>query len=154
MQKPKRLIYLLSFFPGLGHFYLGLMNRGLQLMGIFFALFYFTTIGFNNLFVFMPIIVFYAYFDALENYRYWLQYDELKDHDVFETALFKEKKVFIGWGLIILGGYFFLDNFVMRALAQYFYLPHNFLEKLLMSFLFIFIGYRLLRSKKEEVTNE
>jgi hypothetical protein len=153
MNKPKRLVYLLSFFPGLGHFYLGLMNRGLQLMGLFFGLCYLKIAGFENIFVFIPIVVFYAYFDALEKHRHWLQFDEWKDDNLVETKLFDEKKMVIGWGFIILGGYFFLDNFVMRfidrILAPYVYLPNNLLEKVIISLLFIFVGYRLLRGKKE-----
>jgi Na+/proline symporter len=157
MNQPKRLVYLLSFFPGLGHFYLGLMNRGLQLMGLFFGLCYLETIGFDNMFIFIPIIVFYAYFDALERYRHWLQYDELKDDNLVETRLFNEKKMFIGWGLIIFGGYFFLNNFVVNfihhVVPYYFYLPPNLLEKIMISTLFIFVGYQLLCGKKEDNDN-
>jgi len=67
-------VLLLSFIPGLAHFHLGLMQRGLSIMALFFGIpiFIFFVVGMTRgnaflAFLFaLPIILFYAMYDAFE----------------------------------------------------------------------------------------
>ncbi|AKX93715.1 hypothetical protein MTHERMOG20_06950 [Moorella thermoacetica] len=74
MGKSKLISFILSFFPGLGHFYLGLMNRGIAFMATFFgwmALVILASVitGFNGfiaLLILLPLIWLYSLFDAVQ----------------------------------------------------------------------------------------
>ena len=73
VKKRKFVTFLLSAVPGLGHFYLGLMNRGLAVMGAFII--FGVVIGSMSelmhvpellmFLVLLPVIWFYGLFDAL-----------------------------------------------------------------------------------------
>ena len=66
MKKSSVLTFLFSLFPGAGHMYLGLMKKGASLMLIFCALFSLASfLGLSFLAVFLPVIWFYAFFDAI-----------------------------------------------------------------------------------------
>ncbi|MHB1419832.1 MAG: hypothetical protein ACYCX4_09670 [Bacillota bacterium] len=70
MAKSRFVTFILSMVPGLGHFYLGLMNRGMLMMGGFFGLLLFlililTTFRMPFFFVLLPIVWIYSLFDAL-----------------------------------------------------------------------------------------
>lgn len=90
----ERLItILLSFIPGLGHFYLGLMQRGLSFLLAFFgmgAMLLFIdslmayTDGFLAFLVLMPVIWLYSMFDAVKLVHMKLAGEMLIDQTVFE----------------------------------------------------------------------
>ncbi|MBA2942497.1 hypothetical protein HZF08_29920 [Paenibacillus sp. CGMCC 1.16610] len=73
-QQERTRVMLLSFIPGLGHFQLGLMQRGLTAMVSFFGVavlvFFITMMTNNDSFVAfllaMPVLWFYTMFDALK----------------------------------------------------------------------------------------
>ncbi|NQX70645.1 hypothetical protein HQN90_31350 [Paenibacillus alba] len=73
-QQERTRVILLSFVPGLGHFQLGLMQRGLTAMVSFFGVailvFFITIMTHNNGFVAfllaLPVLWFYTMFDALK----------------------------------------------------------------------------------------
>lgn len=73
MGKSKFITFILSAFPGLGHLYLGLMNRGLVFMAAFLGWTALVLLGaeiirsgdFTVLLVLLPIIGLYSLFDAL-----------------------------------------------------------------------------------------
>lgn len=73
-QQERTRVMLLSFIPGLGHFQLGLMQRGLTAMVSFFGVavlvFFITMMTHNESFVAfllaMPVLWFYTMFDALK----------------------------------------------------------------------------------------
>ncbi|MDP5275338.1 hypothetical protein [Chengkuizengella axinellae] len=82
---------LLSFIPGLGHFQLGLTNRGLTFLAGFFGLFTmigFVTVVINEAFaVFlaaMPVIWLYSLFDCIQMLNRKQKGEELEDRSVFE----------------------------------------------------------------------
>ncbi|WP_409343699.1 hypothetical protein [Paenibacillus sp. MBLB4367] len=83
---------LLSFIPGLGHFQLGLMQRGLTFLVSFFGLF--AMIAFvsymtreDGFFVFMlglPVIIFYGMFDAIQQLNRKHRGETLEDRSIIE----------------------------------------------------------------------
>lgn len=83
---------VLSFIPGLGHFQLGLMNRGLTLLVSFFglgAMILFVTVltGHEVFFVFLlmlPVIWIYGFFDVLHQLDKKKKGEELVDRSIFE----------------------------------------------------------------------
>jgi hypothetical protein len=83
---------LLSLIPGLGHFQLGLMNRGLTLLLGFFGLitmiFFVTVISNQDSFLVflgaLPIIWIYSFFDAIQMLNKKQRGEELVDRTILE----------------------------------------------------------------------
>ena len=83
---------LLSFIPGLGHFHLGLMNRGLTFLIGFFGLgimIVFITVvthqgGFMAFLGILPIIWIYSMFDSIQKLTRKQNGEELEDRTVLE----------------------------------------------------------------------
>lgn len=68
--KPKSRVgtIFLSFIPGAGHMYLGLLQRGLLFMATFAICVYFVADSAPFFIVLLPVIWFYQFFDALRCY--------------------------------------------------------------------------------------
>jgi len=148
LKKRKMGVYILSFLPGLGHFYLGLMQRGLQFMLLLFGAIFMTHMV-DMFAFFIPIIVFYSYFDALQYHSKYRENEELIDEPVFKQNLIKVNKAVIAWIFIGFGGLSLLENS-----ADYLQLSidFNILYKIIVSAVFVIIGIRILIGKpKEEV---
>ncbi|MDQ0192936.1 hypothetical protein [Paenibacillus wynnii] len=85
-------VILLSFIPGLGHFHMGLMQRGLSFLISFFG--YMTVMlfltgvtsssAFLLLFGVLPVIWLYSMFDAVQHIHSKLAGEELVDRTLFE----------------------------------------------------------------------
>lgn len=85
-------VILLSFIPGLGHFHMGLMQRGLSFLISFFG--YMTVMlfltgvtsssAFLLLFGVLPVIWLYCMFDAVQHIHLKLAGQELLDRTLFE----------------------------------------------------------------------
>lgn len=85
-------VILLSFIPGLGHFHMGLMQRGLSFLISFFG--YMTVMlfltgvtsssAFLLLFGVLPVIWLYSMFDAVQHIHRKLGGEELVDRTVFD----------------------------------------------------------------------
>jgi hypothetical protein len=148
LKKRKMGVYILSFLPGLGHFYLGLMQRGLQFMLLLFGAIFMTHMVEMFAF-FIPIIVFYSYFDALQYHSKYRENEVLIDEPVFKQNLIRVNKAVIAWIFIGFGGLSLLENS-----ADYLQLSidFNILYKIIVSAVFVIIGIRILMGKpKEEV---
>ncbi|MEH6940064.1 hypothetical protein V7056_19800 [Bacillus sp. JJ664] len=148
LKKRKMGVYILSFLPGLGHFYLGLMQRGLQFMLLLFGAIFMTHMVEMFAF-FIPIIVFYSYFDALQYHSKYRENEELIDEPVFKQNLIRVNKTVIAWIFIGFGGLSLLENS-----ADYLQLSidFNILYKIIVSAVFVIIGIRILIGKpKEEI---
>ncbi|MBD0384359.1 hypothetical protein [Paenibacillus sedimenti] len=97
-QRERTRIMLLSFIPGLGHYQLGLMQRGLTAMITFFGiaiLVFFITIlthneGFIAFLLAMPVLLFYSMFDALKQLERKQAGFELFDRSMFEDFHFSD----------------------------------------------------------------
>jgi hypothetical protein len=83
---------ILSLIPGLGHFQLGMMNRGLTLLASFIGLmimiiFVSALTGREEFLVFLaaiPVIWFYGFFDAVQQFNKKSRGEELVDRTIFE----------------------------------------------------------------------
>jgi hypothetical protein len=83
---------LLSFIPGLGHFQLGMMNRGLTLLASFLGLgimviFVTTLSGREEFLIFLaaiPVIWVYGFFDVVQQFNKKLRGETLVDRTIFE----------------------------------------------------------------------
>jgi hypothetical protein len=91
-QNERFFTTLLSFVPGLGHFQLGLMQRGLTFLISFFGLiimivFVTTVTNVEGFFVFLlalPVIILYSVFDAAQLLHRKQKGEELIDRTIFE----------------------------------------------------------------------
>ncbi len=159
MKKPTKWVYILALMPGLGQMCLGLMNRGVQLMLLFWGAIFFTNIGLPGLMVFTPVLVFYAYFDALQSYRKKVEGEQIWDEPLIEWAVLIHgdyrwngfKKKWIGWGLILLGILMFFKT-IIEGLANHYgmdFLSIFPFEELILVVVLIFLGIKLLRGEKK-----
>lgn len=91
-RQERSKVLMLSFIPGVGHFWLGLMQRGLTAMISFFGiaiLVFFITIlthneGFIVFLLALPVLWFYTMFDALKQLDRKQAGYELVDRSMFE----------------------------------------------------------------------
>ncbi len=110
-RKSKAIATLLSIVPGVGHLYLGLQKRGLQLMVAFLFSIYILDILRLGIFLFIiPIIWFYSFFDGLQQAS---RADEetLEDEPIFSSLMNYQK--WLGLGLILLGLYYLGANIIV-----------------------------------------
>ncbi len=92
MESERFFAIALSIVPGLGHFQLGLMNRGLTLLASFFglgAMILFVTVlsGYEVFFVFLvllPVIWLYGFFDVMQQLNKKQNGEPLIDRSILE----------------------------------------------------------------------
>ena len=146
-MKSKFLTFFLSFLPGVGHLYLGLLTRGLHFMLLFFgSIFIIILVNIEALIVLLPIIWFYSLFDALQ------RYELLSEGIVDDAPLFILDKLVpyqkgLAYLLIGMGAYILFERF-LRFFSRHFNLWWG-LEEFrvaVVARILIFIGFRLLRS--------
>lgn len=147
-KKSKVIATLLSIFPGAGHLYLGLQRRGLQLMVAFLFAIYILDVLRISLFLFLiPILWFYSFFDALQQASRHGK-EELKDVPIIDWLINHQK--WIGIGLVVMGGFYLLDNVLMAIIQQLFpninvyYWFQRYFQTTLVSILLIGGGLKLL----------
>lgn len=146
----KKLITIaLSIIPGAGHMYLGLLNRGLQLMSIFF--FSAFLMGWLNMSLFLfilPVIWFYSLFDAyhlIDNENY-----ESTQELPFLSWLLNKPKI-TGWALIILGCVVIFERIVFQFIN---WQLRNYIQTGIVALLLIAGGIKLLIGSKVELLEE
>ncbi|MGI5839635.1 MAG: hypothetical protein ACOX8W_08215 [bacterium] len=144
----KLIAVSLSIVPGAGHMYLGLMQKGVQLMaGFFFALF---LMGWLNvsLFIFiLPVIWFYSLFDAM--HRVDAGDGAAETEDPFSVLVNTYPKL-LGWGLIGLGCLAVFDRIISPFLS---WAIRNYLQTGIVATLLIASGAKLIigsRSRPDE----
>lgn len=153
MQKSKALTFFLSFLPGLGHYYLGQMNRGLQIMIMFFgSIFLSSFIGLDLATPYIATIIwFYSLFDSLQQHRNIQEKQEVIDPTLFSWEKIKFKRNWIGWILIFLGVYMFLERIGYQFLDGNYFLIQT-LKTIIIAVIFIGFGIYLLTGKKLLIT--
>lgn len=151
MKKPSKWIYIFGFLPGLGQMMLGLMNRGIQFMFLFWGSIFLAANSLESIMLFMPLLVFYAYFDALQRYREILETGVATDGKLFQWDFIQDKKKWIAWALIAFGGFSFI-NLVMERLPWSIqqYIPYDAVQQGIVIIIFIGLGIKLLRGEKEK----
>lgn len=110
VKKSKFVTFILSFVPGLGHFYLGLMERGLTFILGFFGWIACVSFlaGFSHwgefmfLMAVLPVIWVYSLFDALKLCDKISRQEEVKDRSIFSefNENIKEGSRSKSWALI------------------------------------------------------
>lgn len=143
MNQSKGWTFILSFVPGLGHFYLGLMNRGLQLMIGFFAITFITSFVYFAGFL-IPVIWFYSIFDALQRHQHLKDTGEASDDPLIPLEGKRESRSYLGWILIGVGAWILWEK-----LSDYFAsFPYfSLVENVLIAGILIYIGWRMITGK-------
>jgi hypothetical protein len=156
-KKSKMLAIMLSVLPGAGHMYLGLQQRGLQLMAAFLFSFYILDALHLSIFLFLiPILWFYSLFDAM---RHVSRHGEVEIIDIPIIDWLKNYQKWIGISLLVLGFYHLLDEFVLGIFErlqpelQISYWFHRYFQVFVVSTLLIGGGFRLLAGNQPK-TNE
>ncbi|MFX3634656.1 MAG: hypothetical protein ACE3L7_17150 [Candidatus Pristimantibacillus sp.] len=148
-KKNKVLAATLSLFPGAGHLYLGLQKRGLQIMaGFLIAVYLMDSLRLTIFFFLMPLVWFFAFFDALQQMS---RYERNEMNDQAVVAQLAPYQRWIGIGLLVLGIYYLGDR-VMGSYIQetwpviykeYMNLKYN-LPTAVVAFVMIAAGLRLV----------
>lgn len=163
-NKSKFFTFFFSLVPGVGHMYLGLMQRGLQFLVTFFGVIFLLVLtNLGELSLFLPVIWFYNLFDALQRY----QLIKEADPDTFNIEKFDQPLVvfaqkitqqkWFAYGLIALGGYLLLDrafNYFQILMRQVFQVYIYDLRSMLVAVALVVIGIILLRSNRTQNQNE
>lgn len=172
-RKSKFLTLLLGFVPGAGHMYIGLLNKGLSLMVIFFAALFLALfisdtlrIGWFQGFLIPAISVlclFYSIFDALELADQINSGKVVNDTSlagsIMEINYLKQKFFYrrktVGYAFLILGAIGIanifietLDNLLRKYLH---FIPEFRISQLMVPMLFIIIGVYLIRKSSSRI---
>jgi hypothetical protein len=111
MRKSKFWTIVFSLVPGVGHMYLGLMQRGLQFCLLATALIMLSIITrLGVLATLGPVIWFYALFDALQRADLIRQEQSVPDELLFPWNKIPISSRLTGWLLIIFGFIILVNN--------------------------------------------
>ncbi|WP_141430395.1 hypothetical protein [Bacillus sp. 03113] len=160
-KKSKAIATFLSIFPGAGHLYLGLQQRGIQLMGAFLFSIYILDVLRLGIFLFLiPIIWFYSFFDGLQTASKMGE-EPIEDKPII-ASLFNHQK-WIGIGLIFIGLYYLTTNIIIPAFSPMLrqlididlrYLFDRYFQMSIVSIVLIGGGIRLLFGSKRKGKQE
>ncbi|QQZ09081.1 hypothetical protein [Heyndrickxia vini] len=118
-KKSRSIATFLSIFPGVGHLYLGLQIRGIQLMAAFLFSIYILDVMRLGVFLFLvPIIWFYSFFDGLQKASKFGK-EEMNDQPVISYLINHQK--WVGIGLLVLGLYYLFVNILLPTLSPIIY---------------------------------
>ncbi|WP_219834409.1 hypothetical protein [Paenibacillus sp. R14(2021)] len=116
-KRSRWMATVLSILPGAGHMYLGLPNRGLQLMAGFLLSIYLLDVLQLSLFLFMvPLLWCFAFFDSLQQQSRYNNGEMLRDVPIVDWLLHRQK--WLGIGLMGLGLYYIADRVVLEYLQR------------------------------------
>lgn len=151
----KKVIALaLSIVPGAGHMYLGQQKKGLTYMSMFFfSIFFMGWLRLSFLIFLLPVIWFYVFFDAFHIVN---GNDVEEDFDLV-SFLPKISNSLIGKLLIFIGVIIIFNNVFYPLVVEYFELGYrfiNYIQTSILALVFIVIGLRMLKTKKEIIRGE
>ncbi len=147
MMNRKIITLGLSLIPGAGHMYLGYQKKGLAYMGMFFfTIFFMGWLNLSFLLFLIPLIWFYAFFDAFHT----VNENTLEDSQVdIVNLLPKIGHKYIGIGLVVIGLIVIFQNLIFPIIGEFIgYRYRNFIQSFIVSLAFIIIGIKMLRGKK------
>lgn len=146
-RKSRFWAFIFSMVPGVGYLYLGLMNRGLQTMLLFFgSIFLVSFIGFEQIMALVaPVVIFYTIFDTQQMIKDINAGLPVEDEQLFEFKKLSITQSWIGYALVAIGVLALLNNFM-----PYFPVWHA-VRNMLPSLVIIGIGVGILNKnvKKE-----
>lgn len=104
-KKSRFWAFLFSIIPGVGYLYLGLMNRGLQTMILFFgSIFVASFIGFDQLMALVvPVVMFYTIFDTQQLVKIINSGTSPEDEPFFDIKKIPVTQNWIAYTLIVIG---------------------------------------------------
>jgi hypothetical protein len=148
MKKSKFLTAILSFLPGTGHLYLGLPKRGIQLMLSFLMLIFIQGfLNINGFFIFIPVIWFYSFFDALHK----CDAEFPVDNGIFSEQwldgnnyMLKNGNRIFGFVLVGFGALVILKNILIPALNVS-YEVERYIDTAIVATILIYFGIKLLQ---------
>ncbi|HEU4964258.1 MAG TPA: B-box zinc finger protein [Bacilli bacterium] len=143
------LTILFSCLPGLGHYYLGMQKRGLNLMILFFLIIFLNTIVPNALqfplAIAIPILWFYSQFDALK-YRTMINDGEtVEDVPLFPQLARLVTASSFGWILAAIGVIALLNS--VLNLVPYDYQLREAMKDVVMAIVLFVAGFWILKGK-------
>ena len=151
----KKMIALaLSIVPGAGHMYLGQQKKGLTYMSMFFfSIFFMGWLRLSFLIFLLPVIWFYVFFDAF----HIVNGNDIEEDFDLVNFLPKISNSLIGKLLIFIGIIIIFNNVFYPLVTQYFELGYmfiNYIQTSILALVFIVIGVRMLKTKKEIIRGE
>jgi hypothetical protein len=107
--------FIFSLVPGCGQMYMGLMNRGLQLLTAFVLIFA-LGVSTEGVIIFLSVIIwFYSFFDSLNTRKQLMRGDVVEDKIIYDIDLGRINHKYIGIGLIGVGGLSVFKNLLRFA---------------------------------------
>lgn len=159
MKHSRGVALFFALMPGAGHMYLGLIRQGIQLMLLFFSIFFMlTSFNMDFLMVFLPIIWFYSIFDVRSKS---LKEDPLVDVDLPLFADVTSMKYFsdtnsiekyIAYILILMGVFSIINNLLIPILSKYvdyYYIRCG--KSAIVSIILISVGVFLIKGRKSKL---
>lgn len=144
-KKSRFWAFVFSVLPGVGYLYLGLMNKGLQTMLLFFgSIFVAGFIGLEEIFALVvPVVVFYSIFDTQQQVKTINEGLPVEDRQYFDLKQIPYTHNWLGYALIVLGVLALLNNLP-------FYYPY-WVKRLIPPFMIIGLGILILyRNMRKE----
>lgn len=145
-----------SFLPGAGHFYLGLMKRGLQLMLTFFGIIAISNLLNSDILTpFTVIVWFYSVFDCYHIRKKLKNGEGVEDDMIIEMDVSKINSKQTGIILVVIGGLLLLNEiftqmmFMLDRYRVYYYI-FRFLRGTLFPGLLILSGVVLLKKARKQ----
>lgn len=170
--KNKFFTFCFSLIPGVVQMYHGLMKRGVSIMALFFGVIAVSATLYLPVLTFLlPIIWFYSFFDGVNRMNYSL--DELKAvKDTYFIdfhlepnnrlqKLLKNRHLFIGWVIILIGAYALLNIMIFSnySLWNSLFEPYvyqilstimNTIPRIAIPIVCLIIGVKLIKGEKEK----
>lgn len=157
-KRSRTIATVLAIFPGAGHMYLGLQQRGLQLMGAFLLSIYIIDTLYLSLFLFLiPIIWFYSLFDALQQISRYGR-EQLQDKPIISGLMNYQKG--LGVALIALGGFYLVKRILLPFMEVWFpaitnnWFINTYFNTFVVSLVLIVGGFYLLFGGKKNSRNQ
>lgn len=145
-KKSRFWAFVFSLVPGVGYLYLGLMNRGLQTMALFFGtIFAASFINFEQLMgLVVPVTMFYSIFDTQQMVKSINSGEQVEDKQLFDFKSITINQSWIGYAFVVIG-ILALLNGVLPQYIPGFYVFRSFLPPLLVIGVGVLILYRSTR---------
>lgn len=170
-KKSKFFTFIFSFIPGAAEMYMGFMKQGVSLMALFIATLIPLSIGSLEILAIVSVLVwFYAFFharnlaamvmdefNALEDCFIWEGVLEEKNFKISSPTLRKwAAAILIVFGLVILWDNFssIIYNLIPNRYWNELYPIIDRIPQVVIAFLIIVIGFRLMAGKKEEINGD
>ncbi|MCG8485504.1 MAG: hypothetical protein MJA31_19515, partial [Clostridia bacterium] len=146
--------FIFSLIPGAGQMYLGIMNRGLQLMFAFLlGIFYVVEFNFGRgiFAALVGVVWFYSFFDYLFIKRKINNGDIIFDEHIYPIKTKKVEIKYLGIGLVVLGMWLFIT--AILGYVEISYEARRLVYDMFIPLLMIGAGVVLLMKNKKKKTD-